>query len=306
MAGWLTKRLEEKKKTATVKEPSMSEQSGRRQVNFRLSEDEEAKVKRAAEAAGLSVSAYAKKLAVTTKVKPMLIDREQGRQLIAALGKMGSNLKQIAKVANQGGGVDAAALSRLQKSIDAFWAYILDGKKPQRESETRRSASNSAVSIDAQQAENLHGKTMKAPICKTCGGEMRLYHGKKDGGVFWGCPNFFDGRNHPIVDAECHKLTQIPPLRDDGKEEFSRTLIDEEAMMFLGATSERRSAPIQTIKKKDGTPFAGFNGGRKKKELTSEEKARILAMRKEGKNVNIIARELHISNRIISEFVKNN
>ena len=55
-------------------------------------------------------------------------------------------------------------------------------------------------------------------------------------------------------------------LGDDGKEEFSRTLI----------------------------------------ELTDEEKAQILAMREEGKNVNIIARELHISNRIISEFVKNN
>ena len=41
-------------------------------------------------------------------------------------------------------------------------------------------------------------------------------------------------------------------------------------------------------------------------ELTDEEKAQILAMREEGKNVNIIARELHISNRIISEFVKNN
>ncbi|WP_298589456.1 hypothetical protein [uncultured Selenomonas sp.] len=91
----------------------------------------------------------------------------------------------------------------------------------------------------------------------------------------------------------------------DGKEEFHRTLIDEEIIRFIGA-SERRAAPAPTIKKKDGTPFAGFNGGRKKKELTSEEKARILALRKEGNNVNVIARELHISNRIVSEFVKKN
>ena len=105
----------------------------RRQVNFRLSEEEAAKVMQAAENAGLSLSAYVKKLAVSSKVKPMVIDREQGKQLIAALGKMGSNLNQIAKVANQGCGVDAAALSRLQESIDAFWAYILDGKKPKRE-----------------------------------------------------------------------------------------------------------------------------------------------------------------------------
>ena len=75
----------------------------RRQVNFRLSEEEAAKVMQAAENAGLSLSAYVKKLAVSSKVKPMVIDREQGKQLIAALGKMGSNLNQITKVANQGG-----------------------------------------------------------------------------------------------------------------------------------------------------------------------------------------------------------
>ena len=38
--------------------------------------------------------------------------------------------------------------------------------------------------------------------------------------------------------------------------------------------------------------------------MTDEEKAQILALREEGKNVNAIARELHISNRIISTFVK--
>ena len=55
----------------------------RRQVNFRLSEEEAAKVMRSAENAGLSLSAYVKKLAVSSKVKPMVIDREQGRRLIA-------------------------------------------------------------------------------------------------------------------------------------------------------------------------------------------------------------------------------
>lgn len=161
----------------------------RRQVNFRLSEEEAAKVMQAAENAGLSLSAYVKKLAVSSKVKPMVIDREQGKQLIAALGKMGSNLNQIAKVANQGCGVDAAALSRLQESIDAFWAYILDGKKPQRESE--------------QQAENVPCETLKAPICKGCGAVMRLCYRKQDGKPFWGCPNFRDSSvKHSVFDAE--------------------------------------------------------------------------------------------------------
>ena len=174
----------------------------RRQVNFRLSEEEAAKVMQSAENAGLSLSAYVKKLAVSSKVKPMVIDREQGRQIIAALGKMGSNLNQIAKVANQGGGVDADAIARLQESIDAFWAYILDGKKPQRESEPRRSAPTSAAANGAQQAQNEEQKTPQAPICAACGAEMRLCHRKKDGKPFWGCPNFSDGRKHSVFDME--------------------------------------------------------------------------------------------------------
>ena len=172
----------------------------RRQVNFRLSEEEAAKVMRAAENAGLSLSAYVKKLAVSSKVKPMVIDREQGKQLIAALGKMGSNLNQIAKVANQGGGVDADALARLHEDIGDFWAYILDGKKPQRKSEPRGSAPMSADGSSEQQAENV---SQKAPICKGCGAVMRLCRRKKDGALFWGCPNFHDlSTKHSIIDVE--------------------------------------------------------------------------------------------------------
>ncbi len=64
----------------------------RRQVNFRLSDEEAAKVMQAAENAGLSLSAYVKKLAVSSKVKPMVIDREQGKQLIAAFPAHGQSM----------------------------------------------------------------------------------------------------------------------------------------------------------------------------------------------------------------------
>ena len=98
---------------------------------------------------------------------------------------------------------------------------------------------------------------------------------------------------------------------EDGKEDCSCITFDAELFEFLGdslaaaAVTQTQPQPSQIVKK-DGTPFAGFNGGRRKKVLTAEEKARIVAMRKDGKNVNAIARELHISNRVISEFVKNN
>ena len=96
---------------------------------------------------------------------------------------------------------------------------------------------------------------------------------------------------------------------EDGAEDFSCLVFDKMLFDFLGeslAAAAVTPQPTQQpqIVKKDGTPFAGFNGGRRKKSLTDEEKARIIAMRKDGKNVNVIARELHISNRVISEFVK--
>ena len=173
-----------------------------RQVNIRLSDEEMARVLHAAENAGLSISAYVRKLAVGQKVKPMVIDREQGKQLIAALGKIGGNINQIAKVANQGGGVDAAALSHLQESIDAFWAYILDGKKPQRESEPRRSAPTSARGHGEQHAREQKQETPNPPICKGCGAVMRLCYRKQDGKPFWGCPNFRSGGSHSVFDVE--------------------------------------------------------------------------------------------------------
>ena len=88
----------------------------------------------------------------------------------------------------------------------------------------------------------------------------------------------------------------------DGAEDYYYALVDEDIVDFIGAAQPSAAS----IAKKDGTPFKGFNGGRKRKELTDEEQAQIREMRKAGRNVNAIARELHISNRVISEFVKNN
>jgi hypothetical protein len=90
---------------------------------------------------------------------------------------------------------------------------------------------------------------------------------------------------------------------NDGKEDYNYIPVDDDIMGFIGADAQPAAAVPQIVKK-DGTPFAGFHGGRKKRGLTDEEKAKILELRKAGHNVNAIARELHISNRVISEFVK--
>lgn len=92
---------------------------------------------------------------------------------------------------------------------------------------------------------------------------------------------------------------------EDGKEDYNYIPIDDDIMGFIGAAQPPQPQPSQILKK-DGTPFAGFHGGRKKRGLTDEEKARIREMRDAGSNINAIAKALHISNRVIAEFVKNN
>ena len=87
-----------------------------------------------------------------------------------------------------------------------------------------------------------------------------------------------------------------------GAEDYYYANVDEDIVDFIGA-AQTQTAPIA---KKDGTPFKGWNGGRKRKELTDEEQAQIHEMRKAGRNINEIARALHISNRVIAAFVKNN
>ena len=89
----------------------------------------------------------------------------------------------------------------------------------------------------------------------------------------------------------------------DGAEDYYYARVDEDIVDFIGAAQQPAAAPIV---KKDGTPFAGFHGGRKRKELTDEEQAQIREMRDAGHNINEIARALHISNRVISRVVENN
>lgn len=50
--------------------------------------------------------------------------------------------------------------------------------------------------------------------------------------------------------------------------------------------------------------FKGWKGGRPRRVLSAEEKAAIDAARADGKTIDAIARELHISNRVISAYCK--
>ena len=63
-------------------------------------------------------------------------------------------------------------------------------------------------------------------------------------------------------------------------------------------------APSATAPQPPEKPFAGWRGGRPRRVLTADEQAQIDAARADGKTIDAIAAEMHISNRVVSAYLK--
>lgn len=158
----------------------------RKQVNFRLSDEEAAKVALKAQAANLSVSGYCRIMAVEGKVKPQIIDKETGKALLPHLSHIGSNINQLAKVANSEGITlaMAAQLETVQNQFNALWGLLLDGKKPKREDvivQTVTAAETTGTKEEKQE---------EAHTCPMCGGVAVRRHSEKKGQDYYICPNY--------------------------------------------------------------------------------------------------------------------
>lgn len=105
------------------------EKKKRFQVNFRLNEEEANALETKANLSGLSITAYAKKQALEGKVITSGIKPDEVKEIISALGHIGGNINQIAKIANQGGDLNTLALIDINHNLDDLWTYIRTGKK---------------------------------------------------------------------------------------------------------------------------------------------------------------------------------
>jgi DNA-binding CsgD family transcriptional regulator len=63
-------------------------------------------------------------------------------------------------------------------------------------------------------------------------------------------------------------------------------------------------APSATAPQPPEKPFAGWRGGRPRRVLSDAEKAQIDAGRADGKTIDAIAKTMHISNRVVSAYLK--
>lgn len=149
---------------------------GDKQISFRVSPDEYAKIKEMADRAGLSIASLAKKATLDEEVKEQVIDRETGRQIISALGKIGSNINQIARKVNSGENTDAVlSIMKVSDQISDFWKFLIDGKVPKH-------------------------KTKKKKYCEVCGAELIIKQSKTDKHDYWVCPNWkVNDQNHTVI-----------------------------------------------------------------------------------------------------------
>lgn len=84
------------------------------------------------------------------------------------------------------------------------------------------------------------------------------------------------------------------PLRDPLPAQIAEMLADYAPSLFTSESAAGAS----------GKPFAGWRGGRPRRVLSDEEKAQIDAARADGKTIDAIAKAMHISNRVVSAYLK--
>ena len=99
-------------------------------ITIRLTPEERAKVDAAAERAGLTTGSYARGVILGApaprQVRRPPIERKELARLLGQIGHIGSNINQIARVANEGDGIDHVDLSRELDALGPVRDAILE------------------------------------------------------------------------------------------------------------------------------------------------------------------------------------
>ena len=87
------------------------------------------------------------------------------------------------------------------------------------------------------------------------------------------------------------------PLRDPLPAQIAEMLADFAPSLFTSESAQDAAGA-------SGEPFKGWRGGRPRRVLTDTEKAQIDAARADGKTIDAIAKDMHISNRVVSAYIR--
>lgn len=102
----------------------------RRQISFRVSDDEFAKLQRSADTLGMSVPNFVKKKAQGSRLISPKFDKETRQTIARSLSQMGNNMNQIAKYCHthKDGNIDWQRLNynieQLRKEVSELWQQL--------------------------------------------------------------------------------------------------------------------------------------------------------------------------------------
>lgn len=102
----------------------------RKQISFRVSDEEFAKLQQSAETLRMSVPNFVKKKAQGSRLISPKFDKETSQMIARNLGQMGNNMNQIAKYchAHKEGNVDWPRLNynieQLRKEVNELWQQL--------------------------------------------------------------------------------------------------------------------------------------------------------------------------------------
>lgn len=98
----------------------------RPQINFRLAPDQYEKLQKSAALFGFSVSAYAKALAVKSRLREPKFSHEDAVAINLALRRIGTNLNQLAHKANQNdlSPIQSQQYWEMKQAVDQLWQRL--------------------------------------------------------------------------------------------------------------------------------------------------------------------------------------
>ena len=114
----------------TVRENRKPNRKERKQISFRVSEDEYLKLQQSAETLNMSVPAFVKKKAQGSRLVSPKFDKETRQSIAKDLSMLGANANQIAKYCNQHQheAPNYEALERnvkaLRERLDEIWQQL--------------------------------------------------------------------------------------------------------------------------------------------------------------------------------------
>ena len=154
------------------------ERKKRLQVNYRVTPEEDARLRRKADAAQMPLAAYCKQAALHGRVAAPCLTPDMAREILPLLGRMSSNINQIARRLNSGDGRVLCQVEGIRSDFDALWSMVIDNKMPRRQGKPDE-VKEAAHSGAAEPAAERRAVTEK----EEPGG------GASSGGTAWGMPD---------------------------------------------------------------------------------------------------------------------